>query len=153
MPQGSPYSKSSFPAHPPYFFRLSCGMDNFHDPTIMASVQVQLIVVKFWHATGGLYIWEFFTTLDYEWGVIRGDLPYRWTIWIYSFARVAALVGLILCFVIMDVSTPINCQPWVLFSSVGTLSCAFPSLRGERLSTSCLFPRFFYACLRPPLRY
>jgi hypothetical protein len=46
-----------------------------------------------------------------------------------------------------------NIKPWVLFSSVGTLSCAFPSLRGERLSTSCLFPRFFYACLRPPLRY
>ena len=26
--------------------------------------------------------WEFFTTLDYEWGVIRGRLPYRWTIWV-----------------------------------------------------------------------
>ena len=24
--------------------------------------------------------WEFFTTLDYEWRVIRGCLPYRWTI-------------------------------------------------------------------------
>jgi hypothetical protein len=26
--------------------------------------------------------WEFFTTLDYEWGVIRGRRPYRWTIWV-----------------------------------------------------------------------
>ena len=26
--------------------------------------------------------WEFFTTLDYEWRVIRGGLPYRWTIWV-----------------------------------------------------------------------
>ena len=26
--------------------------------------------------------WEFFTTLDYEWRVIRGRLPYRWTIWV-----------------------------------------------------------------------
>lgn len=26
--------------------------------------------------------WEFFTTLNYEWRVIRGDLPYRWTIWV-----------------------------------------------------------------------
>jgi len=26
--------------------------------------------------------WEFFTTLDYEWRVIRGHLPYRWTIWV-----------------------------------------------------------------------
>ena len=28
--------------------------------------------------------WEFFTTLDYEWNVIRGRLPYRWTIWVRS---------------------------------------------------------------------
>jgi hypothetical protein len=26
--------------------------------------------------------WEFFTTLDYEWSVIRGRRPYRWTIWV-----------------------------------------------------------------------
>ena len=28
--------------------------------------------------------WEFFTTLDYEWDVIRGRRPYRWTIWVRS---------------------------------------------------------------------
>jgi hypothetical protein len=26
--------------------------------------------------------WEFFVTLDYELSVIRGDRPYRWTIWV-----------------------------------------------------------------------
>ncbi|KAH9993367.1 hypothetical protein BJV77DRAFT_998172, partial [Russula vinacea] len=26
--------------------------------------------------------WEFVTTLDYEWRVIRGRLPYRWSIWV-----------------------------------------------------------------------
>jgi hypothetical protein len=26
--------------------------------------------------------WEFFTTLDYEWSIIRGRRPYRWTIWV-----------------------------------------------------------------------
>jgi hypothetical protein len=29
-----------------------------------------------------LFRWEFFTTLDYEWSVIRGRRPYRWTIWV-----------------------------------------------------------------------
>ena len=29
--------------------------------------------------------WEFFTTLDYEWNVCRGRLPYRWTIWVGEF--------------------------------------------------------------------
>ncbi|KAH9993639.1 hypothetical protein BJV77DRAFT_1067218 [Russula vinacea] len=58
----------------------------------------------------GLYLWEIFTTLDYEWRVIRGRLPYRWTIWIYSFTRAAALVSVILFLVLMDVTIPINCQ-------------------------------------------
>ncbi|KAH9985091.1 hypothetical protein BJV77DRAFT_1071623 [Russula vinacea] len=93
-------------------------MENFHDPAIMVSAQDQLTLVKFWHATGGLYIWDFVTTLNYEWRVIRGDLPYRWTIWIYSVARVSALVGLILCLSSMDVATQINCQPWILFAFV-----------------------------------
>ena len=26
--------------------------------------------------------WEFVTTLDYEWSVIRGHRPFRWTIWV-----------------------------------------------------------------------
>jgi len=26
--------------------------------------------------------WEFMITLDYEWNVIRGRRPYRWTIWV-----------------------------------------------------------------------
>jgi hypothetical protein len=29
-----------------------------------------------------VFSWEFFTTLDYEWDVIRGHEPYRWTIWV-----------------------------------------------------------------------
>ena len=26
--------------------------------------------------------WEFFTNLDYEFDIIRGRRPYRWTIWV-----------------------------------------------------------------------
>jgi len=68
--------------------------------------------MKFWHAAVGLYAWEFFNTLDYEWDVIRGRLPYRWTIWVYSTTRVSTLVGLTICLAIMDIMTPINCQFW-----------------------------------------
>ncbi|KAN0116417.1 hypothetical protein V8E52_006036 [Russula decolorans] len=95
-------------------------MDNFHEPraAYITSEQVQFTFVKFSHAIGGLYIWDYFTTLDYEWRVIRGRLPYRWTIWIYSVARLAGLVSVILCFVTVDVTTPINCQLWVLFAAL-----------------------------------
>jgi hypothetical protein len=59
-------------------------------------------VVKLWHTVDGLFMcvcrvrkvsghhvthlcilsWEFITTLDYEWSVIQGRRPYRWTIWV-----------------------------------------------------------------------
>jgi hypothetical protein len=29
-----------------------------------------------------IYSWEFVTTLDYEWSVIRRHRPFRWTIWV-----------------------------------------------------------------------
>ncbi len=81
--------------------------------------------------------WEYIVTLDYEWRVIRGHLPYRRTIWVrddrrfafvvlelwtklldpkvYSLTRVAALVGVITCLVSMDVTTPLNCQVGTVF--------------------------------------
>ncbi|KAF8494728.1 hypothetical protein F5888DRAFT_1805461 [Russula emetica] len=81
------------------------------------SAQAHLVIMKVWHTLSGLYIWEFIITLDYEWRVIRGRLPYRWTIWVYSLTRVAGLVGAILCIVGMDVTIPLNCQLWMSFSA------------------------------------
>jgi hypothetical protein len=34
--------------------------------------------------------WEFLTTLGYEWDVIRGRLPYRWTIWVRTNIRITS---------------------------------------------------------------
>jgi len=83
-------------------------MVNYHDPAVI--VQDSLVAIKLWHTVSGLYIWEFFATLDYEWSVIRGRRPYRWTIWIYSLARVAALGSIILGFILVNNTRPINCQ-------------------------------------------
>ena len=79
-----------------------------------------------------VFSWEFFTTLDYEWSIIQGRRPYRWTIWvrstaslffpptdlhsdihrlqIYSLTRVAALLSVIVNIIGFDASKPINCQ-------------------------------------------
>ncbi|SRR6266436_245257 len=35
--------------------------------------------------------WEFVTTLNYEWSVIRGGRPYRWTIWVGNHSPFFAL--------------------------------------------------------------
>jgi len=81
-------------------------MVNFHDPAVL--LQDQLALLKLNMTVDGLYIWEFVTTLYYEWRVIRGHRPYRWTIWIYSLARLATLMAVIID--MMSVHT--NCQVW-----------------------------------------
>ncbi|KAH9954846.1 hypothetical protein BC827DRAFT_921565 [Russula dissimulans] len=88
-------------------------MVNFNDPAIFA--QDCSVVTRLWHAIAGLYIWEFFTTLDYEWSVIRGNRPYLWTIWVYSLTRLATLLTLIENLIVLNISKPINCQVWVTF--------------------------------------
>ncbi|KAH9967224.1 hypothetical protein BC827DRAFT_1264088 [Russula dissimulans] len=91
-------------------------MVNFKDPLVIS--RDLWAVVKLWHTIDGLYIWEFVTTLDYEWSVIRGSRPYRWTIWLHSLARVATLVGVFTNMIGFDVSKPINCQLWVTFELI-----------------------------------
>jgi len=81
-------------------------MANFRDPAVFASILSFL--VKFWHVLSGLYIWEFVTTLDFEWSVIRGRRPYRWTIWIYSLTRLAALLSIVTLLIYLDY--PYACQ-------------------------------------------
>ncbi|KAH9956525.1 hypothetical protein BC827DRAFT_752812 [Russula dissimulans] len=102
-------------------------MVNFRDPAEIA--QDQLAVTKLWHAMAGLYMWEFVTTLGYEWSIIRGHRPYRWTIWIYSLTRVAALMGVILSLVGDDVTAPYNCEIENIFQfGFGYLAVASASL-------------------------
>lgn len=86
-----------------------------------------------------MYSWEFFTTLGYEWRVIQDRSRYRWTIWvstslgyslsrrnpkprlislvgqIYSLARVAGLLGMVVSLIGIDVTTQINCQVGAAF--------------------------------------
>ncbi|KAH9956527.1 hypothetical protein BC827DRAFT_1270892 [Russula dissimulans] len=102
-------------------------MVNFRDPVEIA--QDQLAVTRLWHATAGLYMWEFVITLDYEWSIIRGDRPYRWTIWIYCLTRVAALISVILSLVGNDVPAPYNCEIQTIFQfGSGYLAVASASL-------------------------
>ncbi|KAH9984319.1 hypothetical protein BJV74DRAFT_952285 [Russula compacta] len=110
----------------PHHF-LASDMVNFSDPAI---VELGLVALRnFWHTVNGVFIWEFVTTLDYEWSVIQGRRPYGWTIWIYSITRIAALVSVILGLVVLDVRSPYNCQVWVTFGLLsGYLAFATASL-------------------------
>ncbi|KAI0281721.1 hypothetical protein BC826DRAFT_1111202 [Russula brevipes] len=92
-------------------------MVNFHDPAVVANDM--LAFVKLSHTLTGLYIWEFATTLDYEWSIIWGRRPYRWTIWIYSLTRLATLTTVINIIVYLNTkATPHRCQALLTSISV-----------------------------------
>jgi len=98
-------------------------MDNSHD----SDVTVTAVLMKFCHALAGIYTWEIFTTLDYEWSVIRGRRPYRWTIWIYSATRLSTLVAVVLHLVSRDVAKPTNCQAIMMVNFVFAYTAFFLS--------------------------
>ncbi|KAN0118818.1 hypothetical protein V8E52_004929 [Russula decolorans] len=83
-------------------------MVNFHNSVTIA--RELAATVNLWHTVDGIYIWEFFTTLHYEWDVIRGRSPYRWTIWVYSLTRIACLTAIILNMLDFDNTMKVNCQ-------------------------------------------
>ncbi|KAF8504745.1 hypothetical protein F5888DRAFT_1886812 [Russula emetica] len=106
-------------------------MVNYHDPVVV--LQDNLAASKIWHAVAGLYFWEFVTTLDFEWSVIRGHRPFRWTIWIYSTTRIFTLISVILALVGVDVTGRYNCEVchdpkvravFLFFSGYLAIACA-----------------------------
>jgi len=102
-------------------------MVNFHDPIVIT--KDRLAVLKLWHVMAGLYIWEVVTTLDYEWSVLRGHRPYRWTIWIYCLTRVAALTAITLNLISDNVMSRFNCEIEIIFELIfGYLAFATASL-------------------------
>jgi len=96
-----------------------------------------LTVMKLWLIMSGIYIWEFITTLDFEWSVIRRHRSYRWTIWIYSISRLSGLAVIILILIDFYGTSPINCQVWV------TSGWAFSALGGYGLSSILIMLRIF----------
>jgi len=63
--------------------------------------------------------WEFATTLDYEWSIIWGRRPYRWTVWIYSLTRLATLTTVINVIVFSNTEVaPHRCQALLTLISV-----------------------------------
>ncbi|KAH9988693.1 hypothetical protein BJV77DRAFT_730054 [Russula vinacea] len=83
-------------------------MVNFHDLAVEANDGIALL--KFWLIVDGIFLWEFFTTLNFEWDIIRGHRRYRWTIWVYSLSRLAALATVITNLVLLNLTIPYDCQ-------------------------------------------
>jgi hypothetical protein len=75
-----------------------------------------LVFSKFMHALLGLYIWEWFTSLNFDWEYIKGKRQFRWPLIFYFLNRYCLLFALIGIAIALNVTTEINCQGLYTFA-------------------------------------
>ncbi|KIJ62162.1 hypothetical protein HYDPIDRAFT_176691 [Hydnomerulius pinastri MD-312] len=84
---------------------------------------------NFMHALLGLYIWEFVTSLEFDWQFISGKKRFRWPLIFYFAGRYCLLFALIGIAVALNVRTEVNCQALYTFNQVfGNASIGLASI-------------------------
>ncbi|KAJ7668017.1 hypothetical protein B0H17DRAFT_1088372 [Mycena rosella] len=71
---------------------------------------------KFMHVLLGLYIWEWFTSLSFDWDYISGKRRFRWPMIFYFLNRYCLLFALIGIAIALNVTTEIDCQGLYTFN-------------------------------------
>jgi len=73
---------------------------------------------RFMHTLLGLYIWEFFTSLPFDWDFISGKKKFRWPLIFYFAGRYFLLFALIGIAIALNVTKPVNCQALYTYNQV-----------------------------------
>ncbi|KAI0309086.1 hypothetical protein OF83DRAFT_1180036 [Amylostereum chailletii] len=81
---------------------------NWHDPAVITADFETFIRLQ--HVVGGIYIWEFVNTLNYDWSYVIGERPWTWTMW--ERCRLSILASVIIIFIGFDSTSEINCEAW-----------------------------------------
>ncbi|KAJ6487561.1 hypothetical protein DFH09DRAFT_1209995 [Mycena vulgaris] len=71
---------------------------------------------KFMHVLLGLYIWEWFISLGFDWDFISGKRKFRWPMVFYFLNRYCLLFALIGIAIALNVTTEIDCQGLYTFN-------------------------------------
>ncbi|KAJ7449143.1 hypothetical protein B0H11DRAFT_2055563 [Mycena galericulata] len=74
------------------------------------------IFVKFMHALLGLYAYEWFISLDFDWEVLTGRKQFRWPLIFYFANRYLLLAAMAGIAIALDSTTEINCQALYTFN-------------------------------------
>jgi len=69
-------------------------------------------LVKVVHLFCGVYIWEFVSTLGFEWEVFTGRRPWKWSFVVYLLARSLTMISVILNLVGSSVTSKYHCNAW-----------------------------------------
>ncbi|KAF9522120.1 hypothetical protein CPB83DRAFT_899916 [Crepidotus variabilis] len=70
---------------------------------------------KFLHALFGLLIWEYLTSLDFEWEFITGKRQFRWPMILYFLGRYIQMFAITGALVGLDSTSELQCQPLYRF--------------------------------------
>ncbi|KAG1730802.1 uncharacterized protein EDB91DRAFT_1239011 [Suillus paluster] len=76
------------------------------------------IFLKVMHTLLGLYVWEFFVSLDFDWAVLTGKTRFRWPLTFYFAGRYLLLFAMIGIAVALDTPIEINCQALYAFNQL-----------------------------------
>ncbi|KIY48789.1 hypothetical protein FISHEDRAFT_42624 [Fistulina hepatica ATCC 64428] len=88
-----------------------------------------LVFSKFMHALLGLYIWEWATSLGFDWEVISRKRKFRWPLIFYFLNRYCLLFALIGIATALNVTDQVNCQGLYTFNQCfGNASIGFASI-------------------------
>ncbi|KAI0270471.1 hypothetical protein BC834DRAFT_861584 [Gloeopeniophorella convolvens] len=87
-------------------------MVDWNNPqTILAE---SLSLVKLIHVVDGIYIWEYFTQLWFEWEIATRRRPWKWTMLVYIITRLSALGGVCAELIGFNLTHEFNCHGWLL---------------------------------------
>ncbi|KAI0291559.1 hypothetical protein BC826DRAFT_475921 [Russula brevipes] len=103
-------------------------MDNFHDPHVIR--RNFFYFLNLMHFMAGIYLWDFFTTMWFEWHCITGKRRFKWTLLLYSISRIGAVATAICIVLIFNIPHKINCQQLIIWTLVrsGKIFCHCHSL-------------------------
>ncbi|GBE83844.1 hypothetical protein BKA93DRAFT_365294 [Sparassis latifolia] len=84
---------------------------------------------RFMHTLLGLYLWEFFTSLPFDWDFISGKKKFRWPLIFYFAGRYFLLFALIGIAIALNVTKEVNCQALYTYNQIfGNASIGLASI-------------------------
>ncbi|KAJ7100004.1 hypothetical protein B0H15DRAFT_771066 [Mycena belliarum] len=102
---------------------------------------------KFMHVLLGLYIWEWFTSLRFDWDYISGKRKFRWPMIFYFLNRYCLLFALVGIAIALNVTTEINCQGLYTFNQCfGNAAIGLASINLS-LRTIAVWDQRWYICV------
>lgn len=91
-------------------------MVDWHSPTELQNQAA--VFTKFMHALLGVYAWEWFISLDFDWAYISGKKQFKWPMIFYFANRYLLLFAMIGIAIALDSTSKLDCQTLYTFNQL-----------------------------------